>query len=224
MSLFSPSRRTAFSLTDIREAATRLYTTIAWIHVPVVALIAVNARNAWLGPVLVLAAVALIATIAARSMRDGLSLRLIMSAAITAAPILFVYAGRGTTSGLLGNETWQIDYHMYFFAVFAILVGYVDWRPIVFSAAITAGHHLLLDFFMPAGVFPQEGIDRVALHAVTVAAECSVLIWITIMIQSLFTRIDELMDFTTAATAEAIAGAQAENKRLRDLLERIETR
>ena len=213
--------RTTLTLSSLRSAATRLYVLIAWLHVPAVALVALNARNAWLPPTMWLLGIAIAATICARTLRDGLPLRLVMAAALTAAPIFFVYAGRGSTSGLLGHETWQIDYHMYFFATFAMLVGYVDWRPIVFSAALTAGHHLLLDRLVPGNVFPEEGLDRVALHAITVVAECRVLIGITNTVQALFDRIDGLMYFTTAATAEAIADAQAENTRLKALLARV---
>jgi methyl-accepting chemotaxis protein len=199
----------SLSLSAVRRGATKLYTIIAWLHVPAAAIIALLARNAWEGPTLILAAVAVVATLCARFMKDGDALRVIMALALTAAPIVFVYAGRGATNGMAGTSDWQIDYHMYFFAVFAMLVGYVDWKPIAASAALTAGHHLILDLLVPAAVFPEEGLDRVALHALCVVAECSVLIWITEMIKNLFARIDGLIDFTTAATAEAIAAEQA---------------
>ena len=126
----SPTR--SLTLAGIRERATQLYTLIAWLHVPAVALIALNGRNAWLAPTVFLAVVAVIATICARTMRNGLPLRLIMAAALTCAPIAFVYAGRGALSGISGHGDWQIDYHMYFFAMFAILVAYVDWTLIAY--------------------------------------------------------------------------------------------
>ncbi len=202
--LFARPANRSLSLASIRARATQLYTLIAWLHVPAVALIALTAHNAWLAPTAFLAIVATIATICAATMKNGLPLRSIMAVALTLAPIAFVYAGRGALSGISGHGDWQIDYHMYFFAMFAILVAYVDWRPIVISAGLTAVHHLALDLIMPAGVFPQEGIDRVLLHALCVVAECSVLIWITNTLAALFKRVDEVMDFTTKATAEAI--------------------
>jgi methyl-accepting chemotaxis protein len=202
------------TLEGMRKRATRLYTIIAWAHVPAVALIAISARNAWLAPTIALFVAAIVASIATRTMHEGLSLRLLMATVLTAAPIAFVYAGRGHTSGISGLGDWQIDYHMYFFAIFAILVGYVDWRPIALSAALTAVHHLLLDFIAPAAVFPEEGIDRVVLHALCVVAECGVLFWITNTVAQLFQRIDDLMDYTTQATAEALAGEIAEKAAL----------
>jgi methyl-accepting chemotaxis protein len=208
-------------LSDLRAQATRAYTLIAFLHVPAAALIALNSHNAWLGPTLVMAVVAALVMICARTMRDGLALRSIVATALTIAPIVFVYAGRGALSGLGGHGDWQIDYHMYFFAVFAMLVGYVDWRPIVVSATLTAVHHLLLDLIVPSAIFPQEGLDRVVLHAICVVAECGVLIWIAHTLQALFSRVDDLMDFTTQATAEAIAVELSEKEALRVRLEEL---
>jgi methyl-accepting chemotaxis protein len=203
----------SLTLSDLRSQATRVYTLIAWIHVPIAALIALNAHNAWLGPAIMMAVVAALATLCARTMRDGVALRSIVAIALTVAPIVFVYAGRGTMSGMGANGDWQIDYHMYFFAIFAMLVGYIDWRPIAVSAGLTAVHHLLLDLIVPSAVFPVEGLDRVVLHGVCVVAECAVLIWITNTLQALF-RVHEVMEFTTQATAEAIAVELAEKQAL----------
>jgi len=211
------------TLAGMRARATQLYTIIIWLHVPAVALVALNAHNAWLEPALVLAIVAIIATICARTMKDGISLRSIMAIALTLGPVAFVFAGRGDLSGISGHGDWQIDYHMYFFAVFAMLVGYVDWRPIVISAGLTAVHHLLFDLFVPSAVFPQEGVDRVVLHAICVVAECGVLIWITNTVAALFARIDEVMNYTTLATAEAIADEIAEKAALQAQLDELRT-
>ncbi len=213
--------RQPLSLSGIRERATALYTVITWLHVPAVMLIALNARNAWVGPTLILLAIAASTTLITQLLKDGLLLRSLVAIALTAGPILFVYAGRGASSGIAGHGDWQIDYHMYFFAVFAMLIGYMDWRPIMVSAALTAGHHLLFDLFAASAVFPEEGLDRVALHAIVVAAECCVLIWTANMVQRLFARIDDLMDFTTKATAEAIAGEVAEKTALQAEIARL---
>lgn len=218
-----PAKQT-FSLADIRARATQLYTLIVWLHVPAVALIALNGRNSWLEPTVFLAIVAIVATICARTMKNGIALRTIMAVALTLGPIAFVFAGRGVLSGISGHGDWQVDYHMYFFAVFAMLVGYVDWRPIVVSAALVALHHLALDLIVPAGVFPEEGLDRVALHAVCVVAECSVLIWITNTVSALFARLDDVMNFTTKATAEAIATELEEKAVLQAQLDDLRAR
>jgi methyl-accepting chemotaxis protein len=149
-----------------------------------------------------------------------------MAVFLTCGPVLLVYAGRGHFSGFSGNGDWQVDYHMYFFGVFAMLAAYVDWRPIALAATLTALHHLALDLVVPANVFPEEGLDRVLVHAIAVVAECGVLFWLTIAIERLFKRVqeaNELVDFTAQETAEQLAREQAENAELRRQLEQMAT-
>jgi methyl-accepting chemotaxis protein len=177
-------------------------------------------RNSWREPAAIALAVALVATVAAWKLRDGIALRSVIAVCLTFGPILFVYAGRGHLSGIAGNGDWQIDYHMYFFGVFAMLAAYIDWRAIAVSAALTAGHHLLLDLVLPANVFPEEGIDRVALHALAVVIECGVLFWLTLAIASLFQRLEDLVDFTSRETAEALTREMEANAALREQLNR----
>ena len=108
---------------------------------------------------------------------------------------------------------------MYFFGMFAMLTAYIDWRPIAISAALTAAHHLVLDLILPANVFPEEGIDRVVLHAVAVVIECGVLFWLTLAIAALFKRLEDLVDFTSRETAEALMREQETNAALQDQLD-----
>jgi methyl-accepting chemotaxis protein len=96
---------------------------------------------------------------------------------------------------------------MYFFDVFAMLAAYMDWRPIAISAGVAALHHLILDVVVPGTAFPEEGLDRVMLHALAVVAECGVLLWLTFAVNRLFARIEEaneLVEFTARETAKAL--------------------
>src|SRR6185312_3611369 len=195
---------TTLSLTEIRATATKIFVWVAWAHVLLAGGVALLARNRWQEPMVVSLVFAVIATVAAWKLRDGLALRSIIAVCITFGPIVFVYAARGHFSGIAGNGDWQVDYHMYFFGVFAMLSAYIDWRVIAISAALTAGHHLLLDLIVPGNVFPQEGIDRVALHAVAVVVECGVLFWLTGAIETLFNQLEELVNFTSRETAEVL--------------------
>jgi methyl-accepting chemotaxis protein len=210
----------SFSLGAIRAQATRIFVWVAWAHVLLVGGVALMAHNSWREPMAVAALIALVATLAAWKLRDGLTLRSVIAVCITFGPILFVYAGRGHLSGIAGNGDWQIDYHMYFFGVFAMLSAYVDWRPIAISAALTALHHLILDLVVPANVFPEEGIDRVALHAIAVVVECGVLFWLTAAISSLCKRLEDLVDLTSRETAEALTRELQTISELRDELSR----
>jgi methyl-accepting chemotaxis protein len=210
----------SFSLGSIRTQATRIFVWVTWAHVLLVGGVALMGRNSWREPMAAAVLIALIATLAAWKLRDGLALRSIVAVCLTFGPILFVYAGRGHFSGIAGNGDWQIDYHMYFFGVFAMLTAYIDWRVIAISAGLTAGHHLLLDLVLPANVFPEEGIDRVALHAFAVVIECGVLFWLTIAISSLCARMEELVDFTSRETAEALTREYETIASLQDQLDR----
>ena len=209
----------SFTLGEIRAKATRIFVWIAWVHVALAGGIALLARNRWQEPAAVALVFALVATLAAWKLRDGLALRSIIAVCLTFGPIVFVYAGRGHLSGIAGNGDWQVDYHMYFFGVFAMLAAFVDWRPIAVSAGLTAAHHLILDLVVPGNVFPEEGIDRVALHAIAVVIECSVLFWLTIAIGALFKRLEDLVDFTSRETAEALMREMEINAGLRAQLE-----
>ncbi len=207
-------------MAHIRATATKIFVGVIWAHVLLAAGVALMGRNSWREPAGIALAIAVVATVCAWKMRDGIALRSVIAVCLTFGPILFVYAGRGHLSGIAGNGDWQVDYHMYFFGVFAMLAAYIDWRVIAVSAALTAGHHLLLDLVVPANVFPEEGIDRVALHALAVVIECSVLFWLTIAIAGLFHRLEDLVDFTSRETAEALMREMDENAALREQLNR----
>jgi methyl-accepting chemotaxis protein len=211
---------TSFTLGSIRAQATRIFAYVAWANVVLVGAVALIGRNPLLEPMAVAALIALVATLSAWKLRDGLALRAIIAVCLTFGPILFVYAGRGHLSGIGGNGDWQVDYHMYFFGVFAMLTAYVDWRPIAISAALTAAHHLILDLVVPANVFPEEGIDRVALHAIAVVIECGVLFWVTVAIGALFKRLEDLVDLTSRETADALTREHETISSLQDQLNR----
>jgi len=87
----------------------------------------------------------------------------------------------------LAGHPWQPDMHMYYFAVLALLAGFCDWRPIVLGAALTALHHLALQYILPAAVFYQGGsLGRVLLHAVIVVIETSFLTMVAVMLERMF--------------------------------------
>ncbi len=169
---------TLADLQRLRSRASGFFAGFIWLHVPILAGMAAYHRTGWIAQGAIAATFALVASIAARLAPTSLASRISITVALTAMPILLVYDGVGS---------WQIDYHMYFFAIFAMLVAFCDWRPIVVSATLTAGHHLILDIFDRSAVFPTDGgLQRVTLHAAIVAVECGVLIWIIAQIRALF--------------------------------------
>jgi methyl-accepting chemotaxis protein len=98
--------------------------------------------------------------------------RATVGAAMMAPPAVLVY--------MMSGAGWQIDMHMVFFACLAATATLIDWRAIIAASAVTAIHHLSLNFILPWAVFP-EGADffRVLFHAVIVVGEAGFLIWLT---------------------------------------------
>ena len=143
----------------------------------------------------------------ARTRRCDLAARLVMGVTypVLAALLLAMASGTG----------WLIDMHMVFFAFLAVLAALADWRVIIVGTAVTALHHLALNFIAPALVFP-DGADlmRVVFHAVIVLVEAAVLIVLCrqfeVLICSLMDarRAEAALDAERAAEREALAGEQ----------------
>lgn len=94
---------------------------------------------------------------------------------------------------LFTGHPWQMDVHMYFFAVLALNIAWFDRRALILGANLTALHHLVLLYLLPSAVFPSEGdIARVLLHAVIVAFQTAVLLWVVDKVQRTFRRMGRL--------------------------------
>jgi methyl-accepting chemotaxis protein len=190
------------ALRHLRGQASRVFAGLLWLHVPIIAAFAA-ANHTGVAIVTIAAAAAAAAglgTLAAWRAPQTLAGRLTIAYAFVMMPMLMVHAGAGV---------WQVDFHMYFFAVYAMLAIYVDWRPIALAATLTALHHLILDFVAPGSVFPDQsglvGLPRVILHAAIVIAECGVLFWMTRRVYALFVAANA----ETERANRALAGAEA---------------
>ena len=125
------------------------------------------------------------------------------AAILCAMPVWFALGGRndsvarlivGSTFPLLAGlllslasgTDWQIDMHMLFFAFLALTAVLADWRVIVAGTALTAVHHVLLNFVAPQYLF-QDGANfaRVAYHAAIVLLEAGVLAFLCVQLESL---------------------------------------
>jgi methyl-accepting chemotaxis protein len=110
-----------------------------------------------------------VTTLSWRMAGNVLSTRLIVAVALMGDVSIFTYQ--------LTGHPWQIDLHMYFFTMLACLVAYCDYRPIVAGTAAIVLHHLVLNFLIPAAVYPGgSDFGRVLLHSVIVMFQASVLI------------------------------------------------
>ena len=183
-------------LDALRENASRASIGLLWLHVPVALTIGIALGADWLMPVMVVLAMAIAATLSWRMSGNGLSTSLVVAVALMGGVSVFTFQ--------LAGRPWQIDMHMYFFAALACLVAYCDYRPILAGTVAVAVHHLLLNFIIPAAIFPG-GADfgRVVLHAGILLLEAGVLI-------ALAHKLAQLFETTAHKTAEAEAARDAE--------------
>src|ERR1700744_6068800 len=133
-------------LEALRENASRASLALLWLHVPVAVVIGLSLGSDWLMPTMLVLAFAIAATLSWRLSGNGLSTSLVVAVALMGGVSVFTFQFAG--------KPWQIDIHMYFFAALACLVAYCDYRPILAGTVAVAVHHLLLNFILPAAIFP----------------------------------------------------------------------
>jgi len=165
------------SLTQLRLTVGRFFVIGLWAHVPVMAVVGLLNGTSWMAGSLTSMVAAGIATAAWVHDREGPFARYVIAVAQVTMVSLLVWLGQGPL---------QIEVHFYYFACFAMLAAFCDWRLIVLAAATTAVHHLSLNFLLPAAVFPDgANIWRVVLHAGVVVIEGAVLVWLTLYLSQL---------------------------------------
>ncbi len=160
---------------------------------PLVLATALTQGNPWVGPVLV--SIALGAFIAGFAWWFG------RGAPATQYAVTIVLMTQISLLVLEAAGPWQIDFHMIYFAGLAVLLAFCNWKVILLGAVTIVLHHLLLNFIMPYGVFP-DGADlrRVLFHGGVVAIEAIVLIPLAYQIVTLF---DTASDAQRAAEESA---------------------
>ena len=159
------------SLDRLRQVVGQFFIAALWVHVPVIAVVGLANGTSWLAGTLAAAAAAGIATAAWLVDRNAPLTRYTIAIAQIMMVSLLVWLAHGPM---------QIDVHMYYFAAYAMLAAFCDWRVIVVAAAVTAVHHIGLNFLMPLAVFPDgANFWRVMLHAGIVVMEGAVMIWLT---------------------------------------------
>lgn len=201
-------------LIRLRTLTTRLLVGLLWLQLPVLGVVG------WINDASPLGAVIagfMLAGLATAGMfvagPAAAATRYLVSVAMIGMVSLLVWQAAGP---------WQIDLHMIYFAAFAMLAAYCDWRSVLLAAAVTAVHHLALNFLLPYAVFPDgASFGRVVLHAVVVVLECGVLIWLCLTLERAITIASRAADQAGAqvtqlealevARAEAAAKAEAEH-------------
>ncbi|QWG12909.1 chemotaxis protein [Bradyrhizobium sediminis] len=201
-------------LDTLRETASKALIALLWLHVPIAMAIGMARGASWLIPTLLMVAFAAAATLSWRAAGNGVSTSLVVAVALMGGVSIFTFQ--------LSGHPWQIDIHMYFFAALACLVAYCDIRPILAGTVAVALHHLVLNFIIPAAIFPG-GADfgRVVVHAGILIVEAAVLVWVAHQLATLFmTTAQKTAEAEAATVAEARANAQRGEAEQRSRLER----
>lgn len=191
------------TISDIRNIGMKVLIVLLWINA---ALVITRALFVGHDQAAVLAVGAIImagmGTLSWRYDKNGTIARATMG--LTQAALVSLLVASFSGSSL------QIDMHMYFFAMLAICAAVVDWRPILAFTGLTAVHHTVLYFLIPAVVFPGESsIVRVGLHALILVAEAGVLLALTTMMWKAFASASEAITGAHAAQVEAEKHSQS---------------
>lgn len=164
-------------LATLRRHGIAILAGLAWVSTALIALGTAFAPGGPL-PAVLAAMLALFPTMAVRRKADDSATRLALGATMPLFCALFLFQWSGAP--------WLIDLHMTFFAMIAALAVLADWRPVLAGAAVTAVHHLALNFLAPAMVFNGGGdLGRVVLHAVVVVVETGVLVMLARQLETL---------------------------------------
>ncbi|RRH78173.1 response regulator [Falsigemmobacter faecalis] len=170
-------------LISLRRRFGALLVWLLWAHVPVVGLIAWMAERSTLAAVLATAAVALLYHVTWLRAGTGPTTRYMSAVCMVAVPALMVFLLRGLP--------WQMDMHMYFFAMLALTIGWFDRRAILFAASVIVVHHLLLLYLLPFAVFPEAAsLARVLLHGAIVAFQSAVLVLVSETVVEKFAAVE----------------------------------
>ena len=202
------------ALAHIRSSTNRVLFALSCAHVGLIGFVAWWHET----PVLPLTAAALAAVLAARTAPRGQPRRVAISAALMAQVCLLVAAFKGSE--------WQVDLHMYYFSVLALIGFYCDIAAVLASAAVVAVHHIGLDLALPGYLYPGEGgFSRVVLHAVILIMETSGLATLGAIVSRAFGDAEAAVCVATQERGKAETfAAEAEHLRAQDKLRGEEMR
>ncbi|MBO0345621.1 chemotaxis protein [Roseibium sp. CAU 1637] len=200
------------SLDRLREAFSKYVVYFIWMNV---LLIMVSSWWHPHAPTVILSGAALLVGAAATGtwIKFGTKAETRLATSISLAALVGLLVASMASEGQ--GSSFQIDAHMYFFAVMAVLTGWVDWRSIVAYSAVVAVHHLTLNFALPWAVFPDgSNFLRVVFHAAIVVVEASILLWVVSQLERAFVGVEKSRTDAEAANIQASSMQQAEEHRM----------
>ncbi len=154
----------------LRQNALKWFVPFLWAHVPFIALLGAVNETPFIASTVAAAALAGATTFLWRTQPDSGVTRQTAAVTFMVMISLCVYQ-------LMGHP-YQLDMHLYFMAGLAMLVPLVDWRAILAAAATVAVHHLVLNLFLPAALWPGDAAYvRLVIHAGVVVLESAALVY-----------------------------------------------
>ena len=129
------------SLDKLRYSAARLIILVGWASILIVTCVGwiMNNEATWYVAG-VCSALSILPTFLVLKRRIDFVTRIILGATLPIYPAALLF--------IMGGHPWQIDVHMAFFALLAMLVGLCDWKAILAGTTIVALHHL--EFLWPS--------------------------------------------------------------------------
>jgi methyl-accepting chemotaxis protein len=132
-----------------------------------------------------------LALLAYAAMRGSLASRLILTFALTGLIALHIQLARG-----------MLEFHFGVFVTLALLLVYLDWRPIVLGAALFAVHHVVFDRLQAAGYgfycLGQPDFAIIVLHAVYVVIQTALEVVLAVLMGRIAKEGRELGRLVTA--------------------------
>jgi len=184
-------------LNVLRTQISKLMLIYCWVHVPVVFIVGkmVSSDKLW-GAVLLSVLANIFVTTAYKAYGSNSQYRYAVGTCLVVQAAIFLV--------LLIGHSWQIDVHMYFFVLLAVMASFCDWRSIIVTAGLIAVHHLVLNFVATSWVFPDNAsFFRVILHAAIVILETGALVYLTRQLVLSFNISHEMMAKAQTAQQQA---------------------
>ena len=203
------------NIESLQSLVARALVALALVHVPLLAGIA-----AMLGQPIV--AVTFVGALLAGASVLAVALR--WPVKLTAFAIAVALVGQTSLLvNLFNGHPWQVEMHFYYFAVLAMLSGFCEWTVLVVAAGLIATHHLILNWLLPAAVYPGgSNFLRVVVHAVVVVIETVMLIGIGHAIREAFRCAQVAHEEAKAATEEIERAKGLQGNQLAETMARAE--
>jgi methyl-accepting chemotaxis protein len=214
------------SLESFQRNIARILIALTFVHVPVLVAVAWLRGQDLLWTVAIAAGLAALPTILFLRGRPITVVAFALAVTLVGQTSMLVYA--------MSGHPWQVEMHFYYFGVLAMLSGFCDWRVLLLGAGLTALHHLSLNEFLPAAIYPGgANFLRVAVHAVFVVMETAMLIVTGQAIRIAFREAEsasaamgksaaQMQELAQARQAE-LSATTARTHELSDLLSQFET-